>query len=152
MAIELVPLCTVHVQLKLPIEVRTGCAGTRVIFEVASAQAKGDRLRGELAGVAAADWLLIGPDGTGTQDVRASLRTDDGAIIFIQYNGKLDADLSDALQFPVLDALQFPVTVYVAPRFETGYERYAWLNRIQAVGKGTFHDDLSVDYEWYEVR
>ena len=60
--------------------------------------------------------------------------------------------MSDALQFPVLDALQFPVTVYDASRFETGYERYAWLNRIQAVGKGTFHDDLSVDYEWYEVR
>jgi hypothetical protein len=36
MAIELVPLCTVHVQLKLPIEVRTGCAGTRVTLTVSS--------------------------------------------------------------------------------------------------------------------
>lgn len=27
-----------------------------------------------------------------------------------------------------------------------------WLNRIQAVGKGTVNEDLSVDYEWYEVR
>ena len=33
-----------------------------------------------------------------------------------------------------------------------GDERYAWLNRIQAVGKGTINEDLSVDYEWYEVR
>ena len=89
MAIELVPLLTVHVQLKLPIEVRKGCVGTRVIFEVASAQAKGDRGRGELSGVAAADWLLIGRDGTGTQDVRASLRIDDGAIIFIQYKRQI---------------------------------------------------------------
>ncbi len=38
------------------------------------------------------------------------------------------------------------------PRFETGDERYAWLNWIQAVGKGTVNEDLSVDYEWYEVR
>ena len=48
--------------------------------------------------------------------------------------------------------MQFPMTVYVAPRFETGDERYAWLNRIQAVGMGTLNEDLSVDYEWYEVR
>jgi hypothetical protein len=44
------------------------------------------------------------------------------------------------------------VTVYVAPRFETGDERYAWFNRIQAVGKDTINEDLSVDYEWYEIR
>ena len=25
-------------------------------------------------------------------------------------------------------------------------------NRIQAVGKGTVHEDLSLDYEWYEIR
>jgi hypothetical protein len=41
---------------------------------------------------------------------------------------------------------------YVAPRFETGDKRYAWLNGIQAVGKGTINQDLSVDYEWYEIR
>ena len=32
-------------------------------------------------------------------------------------------------------------------------ERYLWLNRIQAIGKGTLQEDgLSLDYEWYEVR
>ena len=48
--------------------------------------------------------------------------------------------------------MQFPMTAYVAPRFETGDARYAWLNRNQAVGKGTLNEDLSVDYEWYELR
>jgi hypothetical protein len=144
MAIELVPLCTAHTQLKPPIEVGPGCAGTRVIVEAASFQVKGDRLRAEMAGAAGGDWVLVGPEGTGTLDVRATLRTDDGAIIFTQFNGKIDSDLSQGLQLPV--------TVYVAPRFETGDERYAWLNRIQAVGKGTVHEDLSLDYEWYEVR
>lgn len=144
MAIELAPLCTVHIQLKPPIEVGAGCAGTRVIIEVASAQVKGDRLSGEMVGAAAADWLLIGSEGTGTLDVRWALRTDDGAIIFTQYHGKLSADLSQGLQLPA--------TIYAAPRFETCDERYAWLNRTQAVGKGTVHEDLSLDYEWYEVR
>jgi hypothetical protein len=115
-----------------------------MIVEVASIAVKGDRLRGEMAGAATADWILIGPDGTGTLDVRATLRTDDGAIIFTQYNGKMAADLSQGMQLPA--------TGYVAPRFETSDQRYAWLNRIQAVGKGTVNEDFSLDYEWYEVR
>jgi len=142
MAIELVPLCTLRIQLKPPIAVGAGPAGTRLIPEVASAQVKGDRLCGEMLGAAAADWLIVSPEGTGTVDVRMALQTDDGAVIFVQYNGRMDLSRG----------MQFPMTAYVAPRFETGDERYAWLNRIQAVGKGILYEDLSLDYEWYEVR
>jgi hypothetical protein len=142
MAIELVPLCTLRIQCKPPIEVGAGPTGTRLIVELASAQVKGDRLRAEMLGAAAADWVIVGPEGTGTVDVQATLQTDDGAIIFVQYNGRLD----------ISQGLQFPMTAYVAPLFETGDERYAWLNRIQAVGKGILYEDLSLDYEWYEVR
>jgi hypothetical protein len=142
MAIELVPLCAVHIQLKPPIEVGAGPHGTRLIFEVASAQLKGDRLSGEMVGSAAADWLLIGPEGTGTLDVRWAFRTDDGANIFTQYHGRSD----------LAEGLNLPATIYVAPRFETCDERYMWLNPIQTIGKGIVHEDLSLDYEWYEVR
>jgi hypothetical protein len=41
MAIELVPLCTIHLQAKPPIEVGAGPAGTRMIFEITSVQVKG---------------------------------------------------------------------------------------------------------------
>ena len=142
MAVELVPLWTLRIQLKPPIAAGAGPAGTRLIVEVVSAQVKGDRLRGEILGAAAADWMIAGPEGTGTVDARVTLQTDDGAVIFVQYNGRLDASPGS----------QFPMTAYVAPRFETGDERYAWLNRIQAVGKGILYEDLSLDYEWYEVR
>ena len=142
MAIELVPLCTLHIQLKPPIEVGAGPHGTRLILEVASAQIKGDRLRGEMVGTSTADWVLIGPEGTGTLDVRAAFSTDDGATIFVQYHGRAD----------VSEGLNLPLTVYVAPRFETCDERYTWLNRVQAIGKGIVHEDFSLDYEWYEVR
>ena len=113
-----------------------------MIFELASVQAKGDRLSGELLGIAAADWAVLGPEGTRTLDIREALRTDDGAVIF------------RAVPRPAgrVAGLQFPMTIYVAPRFETGDERYAWLNRIQAVGKGTLNPDLSLDYEWYEIH
>ena len=110
-----------------------------MVFELASVEVKGDRLSGELLGTAAADWAVLGPEGTGTLDIRETLRTDDGATIFVQYHGRLDAS----------QGLQFPMTIYVAPRFETGDERHAWLNRVQAVGKGILDEDLSLDYEWY---
>jgi Protein of unknown function (DUF3237) len=60
----------------------------------------------------------------------------------VQYHARLDAS----------QGLQFPMTIYVAPRFETGDQRYTGLNPIQAVGKGTLNEDLSLDYEWYEIR
>ena len=41
--------------------------------------------------------------------------------------------------------------MYVSPLFETGDPRYAWLNTIQAVGKGEFVGS-NLHYEWYEVR
>jgi hypothetical protein len=42
-------------------------------------------------------------------------------------------------------------TVYTAPRFETGDERYTWMNKIQAVAKGVISGGV-LRYELYELR
>jgi hypothetical protein len=131
-----------HIQLKPPIEVGTGPSGMRLIWEIDGAKINGERLSGEMAGSPGGDWALLGPDGTTTLDVRWAIRTDDGAIIFMEYRGRADTSQS----------LDLPLTIYVAPLFETADERYLWLNRTQAVGKGVLNADLSIDYEWYEVR
>ena len=86
MAIELVPLCTMRLTAKAPIEIGAGPAGIRMIFDETSVEVHGDRLRGQLEG-SASDYVLLGPEGTGTVDVRVTLRTDDGATIFVQYQG-----------------------------------------------------------------
>jgi len=139
MTLELIPLCTVAVTLRDPIAVGAGPAGMRLIYEVAEATVKGDRINGRMIGQAAADWLTI----TGTTvslDVRLTFETDDGAIILAQYTGR--SDLTQGAG---------GAPIYVAPRFETGDERYAWLNSIQAAGKGAL-DGLQLTYEWYELR
>jgi hypothetical protein len=82
--------------------------------------------------------LIVGPDGTGTLDVRALVETDDGALIFVQYNGRVDVGGAST-------------TVYATPRFETGDDRYRWMNQIQAVGKGAL-DGTTLTYELYELR
>lgn len=140
MAIELVPLYDMVVTLAEPIVLPDTPAGTRMIVEVLDVVATGERVRGRLKGRAAADWLLVGPDGTGTLDVRATLETDDGALIYAAYRGRID------LSHPPGEA-----PIYAAPLFETGDERYRWLNKIQAVVKGRLEGNV-LTYEGYELR
>ena len=139
MAIDLLPLCTIEIELAEAVVVGEGPRGVRLIFDVVSAVVEGDRLRGHLHGAANADWFtLVGT--VGTLDVRASFETDDGAVIFSEYCGRTDVGRGPG-----------SAPIYVAPRFETGDPRYAWLNVVQAVGKGTL-DGSHLTYEWYEVR
>jgi hypothetical protein len=70
-------------------------------------------------------------------DVRAQLLTDDGASLFVQYNGLLEMNQK------VTDALaKGASTDYgdqyfrTTPRFETGDPRYAWLNQSVFVAEG----------------
>jgi hypothetical protein len=124
--------------LRPPMALMGTPAGNRMIFEVESAAISGERFTAKLKGQAAADWLTVGPDGTGTLDVRMLFETDDGALVFMQYRGRVDVSKTTG-------------PVYTAPLFETGDERYAWMNRIQAVGRGSLEGDTLV-YEICEVR
>ena len=137
--LELIPFATMVAELRAPLMLAGTPAGTRLIFEVESGSIKGDRINATMKGSANADWLVIGPDGTGTLDVRALAQTDDGALVYIQYFGRVDT--SAGLGAPV----------YATPRFETGDERYAWLNKIQVVGKG-FTEGSTLTYDLYELR
>ena len=136
--IELVPLCTFTGTLGAPLTLDTTPSGTRLIFEVLDGSASGDRLNATLKGQANADWLTIGADGTGTLDVRLLLETHDGALVFIQYQGRVDTTVPGS-------------PVYATPRFDSGDVRYLWLNKIQAVARGTL-DGNTLTYEVCEVR
>lgn len=115
--------------------------GTRVIVDVTDMRIEGERLRARMTGTAAADWGSRAADGTVELDVRATLESHDGALIFIQYNGRVD--FSDPAR---------PGPVYTTPRFETGDPRYAWLNKVQAVMKGRSDGATRIAYRMYELR
>jgi len=140
MAIELVPLCTATITLKDPMVMPNTPSGMRTIIEVEAARLEGERLSGTMKGTAGADWATIGPDMTCTLDVRMTFETHDGALVFVSYSGRIDLSKGPG---------QSPI--YTAPLFETGDDRYAWLNRVQAVAKGTL-DGATLTYEIAEVR
>ncbi|HQY15254.1 MAG: DUF3237 domain-containing protein [Actinobacteria bacterium] len=133
MTLELIPLCTATVSLAETINV----SSTFLIGEVTGIRLEGERLHASMKGHAAADWLRVSPEGYGTLDVKVTVETDDGAVIHATYTGRLQFDT---------------MTVYATPLFHTGDERYAWLNRIQAVAKGTFTPEGTLIYEMYELR
>jgi protein subunit release factor A len=72
-------------------------------------------------------------------DVRLTVETHDGAIVYITYGGRID--ISAGIE---------GAAVYSTPRFETGNERYQWLNKIQAVA-GVISNGV-LKYEIYELH
>ncbi len=64
--------------------------GNRQILYVRSGTFQGPRMRGELL-PGGGDWFLLPPDNVGELDVRATLKTHDGALIYATYRGILSA-------------------------------------------------------------
>ncbi len=62
--IELVPLCTMTLTLREPVDAGNAPTGQRIIAEIASASLSG-RLAGSLTGGGSADWLTRTPSGLG---------------------------------------------------------------------------------------
>ena len=136
-AAELVSMGTITVQLGERIDVGKGPKGTRLVVDVASVEVESDRVRASLAATDAADWLTLSEDGSiGCVDVRFTLKTDDGAYIYVEYAGR--ADMANGL-------------IATAPTFQTSDERYAWLNKIQAIGAGALEENGRLIYSLYEV-
>jgi len=143
MTLELIPLCTLISEPGEAIDLGVTPSGQRYMVKLLESRWVGERLHAHLQqGTAAADWLVVAPDGTGQIDIRLTLETDDGALIYVQYQGRRD--------FTQVQA-EIDAPVYITPRFETSDERYLWLNKIQAVGKGTTVGEARV-YEVYELR
>jgi hypothetical protein len=130
--IETEYLMTVHAELDAPHLIDTGSR----IVNVKGGWANGPKIKARII-APGADWLQPLPSGVTRIDVRLTMLTDDEQLIFISYNGVIAHSEQSAAKMargePVThaDALYF----VVAPTFRTGAEKYAWLNRVQAVGK-----------------
>ena len=106
-------------------EIGSTPAGTLTIFPVIGGSFEGERLRGQvLAG--GGDQVTAHGDGTFTLDLRVTLETEDGVLIHMTFTGVRD------------DANHYLRTL---PRFETATPKYAFLNRLLAVGVGDIRPD-----------
>ena len=134
----LVPMGTITAQLGDQIELGSGPKGVRLIRDVVSVEVDCDRVKASLATNDAADWLTVSDNGTlGCLDVRFTLKTEDGAYIYVEYSGRAEMETGQ---------------IATAPTFQTSHEKYLWLNRVQAVAAGIVDGTGLLTYSLYEVR
>lgn len=135
-----------RVQLHLPpMDVGAMADGQRTIFLIKGGSFEGPHLSGTVVPDAGADWIRIRPDGSGMLDVRFCLKTHDGALIYVFWQGRVWTPAEDAEYAFDVEKADDPAGAWryyfrSAPMFETGDERYAWLNNIVAVTKSRTGD------------
>jgi hypothetical protein len=81
-----------------------------------------------------ADWLTIRRDGIGIPDVRGTMETTDGALIYVTCIGTLDLGDDGYEEFLQGKAPASGIPIRSSPRFHTSYPDYVWLNRLLCLG------------------
>jgi Protein of unknown function (DUF3237) len=111
--------------------------GTRRTVPITGGSFEGPRLRGSVLPGGSADWLLLRADGVLELDLRATLRTDDGAFISMRSFG-LRHGPPDVMEAMARGEAVDPATYYfrTTPRFETAHPAYAFLNHLITVASG----------------
>jgi hypothetical protein len=136
---ELVELGIINVKLGDFLEVGEGPKGTRLVVEVREVSLESERVNASLAIRDAADWGTVSDNGKlMSLDVRFTLKTDDGEFIYVEYGGR--GNLETGL-------------LGTAPTFQTGSEKYSWLNNIQGVAAGQVNLETGeLVYRLYELK
>ncbi|HVY41251.1 MAG TPA: DUF3237 domain-containing protein [Polyangia bacterium] len=117
------PLMTLRLETAPPQKLGGGAHGARLIYSITGGRFEGDRLRGRvLAG--GDDWTITRADGVIELDLRTTLETDDGALIYMTFDGLRDDQAPGGAYFRTV------------PRFQTASPKFEFLNRLLAVGRG----------------
>ena len=130
-------LMTLHVMVAVPQNIGPVPHGSRRTAPLSGGTFEGPRLRGTVLPDASADWQLLRADGVLELDLRATLRTDDGALISMRSFG-LRHGPPDVIAAIGRGETVDPTSYYfrTTVRFETGHHAYAFLNRVIAVASG----------------
>lgn len=137
--------------LEPPLPVGPVPEGIRMIFPITGGEVTGPKVRGRVV-PGGGDWLTGRRDGVAILDVRLTIETDDGALIYMFYTGVSDLgpDGYDRVSRGELPPL---LKLRTAPRFLTAHPAYEWMNRVQCIAVGeSVTMELRVGYDVYAVR
>jgi hypothetical protein len=142
-------LFDMHVNLQ-PAQPIPTPVGSRMTFITTGGVVEGPKLRGEVL-PGGGDWLIVGSDGVGRVDVRATLRTHDGALIHYESRGIIKIPADGVQRLAAGEVLPFAETyIRTTPKFETSDERYAWLSEVVVLGYNILSPN-HIDYRIYRV-
>src|ERR1700741_1651869 len=104
--------------------------GRRRIVPASGGTFAGPELNGKLLPGASADWQIVLPDGTTLGDIRHTLQTDDGSLLYVQSRG-VRHGRAEVLQRLGLgeDVAPSEYTFRTWTQIETASPRLDWLNK-----------------------
>jgi len=144
-------LMTLQVTVGPPQRVGAVPHGTRVVAPIVGGSFEGPRLRGRVL-IGGGDWTLLRSDGVLELDLRLTLETDDGALIYLSSFGMRHGPPEVIAALARGEEVD-PASYYfrTTPRFETSHEKYTFLNRSLAVATAD-RKPAGPIYSIHEVR
>jgi uncharacterized protein DUF3237 len=116
-----------------PVQIFDTPVGARFTYVVKHGRCEGPRITGDIL-PGGGDWILFGTDRVARLDVRATLRTDDGALVHITNTGRVQMSSEAAVRFAAGELIRHDEMVArSSPLFDTDDERYRWINAIHTV-------------------
>ena len=138
-----------------PLEAQQIDSGLTVFNVIDGGTVKGPKINGTIL-TPSADWFQTLPSGNFQVDVRGTIKTDDGALIYISYGGIVHYP-NNSLERLMNGEMLTPKDFYfvTTPTFRTSAENYAWLNNVQCIGRAVevqVGEKSFVKYEIFVVR
>ena len=134
-----------------PLDLGEVARGRRRIVPQTGGRFTGPELNGKLLPGASADWQIVMADGTAFADIRYTLQTDGGDLLYVQSRGVRHGNaevLARLARGEEVDAGEY--TFRTSTRIETGEPRLDWLNKGVFVSVGG-RQAAGVIYETYLV-
>jgi hypothetical protein len=137
--------------LGLPLDLGDTIQGHRRIVPLTGGTFTGPELSGMLVSGSSADWQTVLPDGTALGDIRYTLQTDRGDLLYVQSRGVRHGSpevLERLGRGEDVDATEY--TFRTATQIETAAPELDWLNKGVFVGVAG-RQAAGVIYETYLV-
>jgi Protein of unknown function (DUF3237) len=149
---QLTPVYRLEATVGEPVELGDAGRGQRRIVPLTGGSFAGPTLKGTLLPGASADWQTVLPDGTALGDIRYTLQTDGGDVLYVQARGVRHGNvevLARLSRGEDVDASEY--TFRTSTQIETTAPELDWLNKGVFVSVGGRRPG-GVIYETYLVQ
>jgi hypothetical protein len=133
---ELLGTLSLYVDWRQVVDVGATPHGTRQIVYIKGGKFGGPKIEGTVL-PGGGDWFVRRADQVVEVDVRCVLRTSDNQLIYCRLKGINEMSADVAIRSITGRSADSPRYYFrVTAAMETGSKKYAWLNRMVAVGAG----------------